>query len=330
MSTIPFQLSPSVRIGVLRGGPSPEYDISLKSGEHVLSHLRETHKPVDIFIGRDGAWHMHGVPRSPDRILKHVDVVFNALHGAYGEDGGVQEILEHHGVPYTGSDRFSSAMAMNKHFTKERVRAGGIKTPISVMVRNTENISSVARNIFSSFPHPLIVKPTSGGSSLGLYLVDSIADLTVALETIFAVYDSAVVEEYISGREVTCAVVDDFRGQEVYALPIIEIITSPESPLFDYHSKYIQEAREICPAHIPLDMKREIERQSAQIHSLLELSHYSRSDFIISPTRGMYFLEVNSLPGMTTSSLMPKSFEAVGVTMPEFIHHVLRLALNHK
>src|SRR4051812_28058000 len=110
MTTLPS----SLRIGVLRGGPSPEYDASLKTGGHVLKYLNETHKPLDIFISKDGTWHVQGIERKPERILKQVDVVWNALHGLYGEDGGVQEILNHHGVPYTGSDRMASAVAMNK------------------------------------------------------------------------------------------------------------------------------------------------------------------------------------------------------------------------
>lgn len=325
-------LSPSLRIGVLRGGPSPEYDNSLKSGAHVLKHLSETHRPIDIFISKDGAWHMHGVPRDPARILKHVDVVWNALHGAYGEDGKVQEILDRHGARYTGPARMPAALSMNKWITKEHAHKAGIQTPVYTIVRQSDPLRQIARQIFASVPQPLVVKPVAGGSSLGVYLTRNFRDLYVALETILAMHDAALVEQYIVGREATCGIIDDFRGHDTYALPVVEIITHPDRPFFDHHAKYSGmqsgETREMCPAHFDLDTKKEIERLAALIHRTLGLSHYSRSDFIVTPRRGVYFLEVNSLPGMTSESLLPKSLEAVGVSQREFIHHVLGLALN--
>ena len=133
-------LPSSLRIGVLRGGPSSEYDVSLQSGAHVLKHLSETHKPVDIFISRDGAWHVGGVEKSPERILKHMDVVFNALHGTFGEDSKVQDLLNSHDIPYTGSDKLPSAIAMNKWLTKERLKLVGIKTPVAVLIRADDSL----------------------------------------------------------------------------------------------------------------------------------------------------------------------------------------------
>ncbi len=323
-------LSPQLRVGVLRGGPSPEYEVSLKTGANVLSHVSRMCRPMDILISKDGQWHTDGIARSPERILNQVDVVWNALHGAYGEDGGVQEILDHHGVLYTGSDRLASAISMNKWMTKQRAAVIGIKTPLHAYVRQTENIKEKAIEIFNSIPHPLIVKPATGGSSVGLYFVQSFQEIVIALETILSAYESAIVEEYIMGREATCAVVDELRNQKTYALPVIEIIPPEGKRLFDYHAKYSGESREICPAHFETNIKMAIEDMSKRIHTALGLSHYSRSDFIVSPRRGVYFLEVNSLPGLTSESLLPKSLEAVGVTMPQFITHVINLALNER
>src|SRR3989344_4066493 len=320
-------LSPSLHIGVLRGGPSSEYDVSLKSGANVLRHLSETHRPLDIFISRDGKWHIAGVERSPERILQNVDVVFNALHGAYGEDGGVQEVLGYLGVPYTGSGRYESAIAMNKWMTKERATAAGIKTPIFAIVRETDNLAEKAKEIFSSMPHPLIVKPACGGSSLGLHKVDSFNELLTALESVLSEHGSAIVEEFIAGKEATCGVINNFRGQSIYSLPPIEIVPPPEK-LFDYESKYNGQSKEICPGNFSSSEKGEIERLSALVHKTLGLSHYSRSDFIVSPRRGIYFLEVNTLPGLTEHSLLPKSLKAVGVEVKEFLHHIIDLALH--
>lgn len=322
-------ISPSLRIGVIRGGPSVEYEVSLGTGGNILKHLSASHNPLDIFISRDGKWHIQGIERTPERILKHVDVVVNALHGTFGEDGGLQEILDSHGTRYTGSDKLSSAIAMNKWMTKERVEKAGIKTPLYFIVRQEDSISEKAKFIFNSIPHPMIVKPACSGSSFGLYKVNSFSELVSALEVILSEHGSAIVEEYIVGKEATCGVVDNFRGRDIYALPPIEIIP-PTGKLFDYESKYNGQSQEICPGNFSKEEKKEIEEISAKIHQILGLSHYSRSDFIISPKRGIYFLEVNTLPGLTNESLLPKSLNAVGVTMPEFLHHIIFLALNQK
>src|SRR3989344_7465307 len=212
MQTLPR----SLKIGVLRGGPSPEYDVSLQTGANVLRQLSETHNPIDIFISKDGKWHIQGIERSPERILKNVDVIFNAMHGEYGEDGQVQAGLDLYAVPYTGSGRYESAIAMNKWLTKEKLKSAGIKTPVSYLVRQTDSISAKAKEIFSSLPHPLIVKPACGGPSVGLQKVDSYSEFLSALESVLSEHGSAIVEEYIVGREVTCGVVDGLRGQETY------------------------------------------------------------------------------------------------------------------
>ncbi len=321
-------LSRSLHIGVIRGGPSSEYEVSLQTGGNVLKTLSETHSPVDIFISRDGKWHINGVERSPERILKNIDVVFNALHGEYGEDGGVQEILVHHGVPFTGSERYPSAIAMNKWMTKERAKAIGIKTPLAMLVRREDSINEKAREIWSAMPHPFIVKPTCGGSSIGVYIANTFKELVSSLEKVLEIHGSAVVEEYITGKEATCGVIDNFREQKLYALPVVEIIPPKKSKFFDNESKYNGQSREVCPGNFSAEEKTEMEKISKEIHEVLGLRHYSRSDFIVSPRRGIYFLEVNTLPGLTKESLLPKSLQAVGVSFIDFIHHVLGLALN--
>jgi D-alanine-D-alanine ligase len=320
-------LPSSLRIGVLRGGPSPEYDVSLKTGGNILNILSKTHKPADIFISQDGIWHINGIERSPDRILKSLDVVWNGLHGTYGEDGGVQELLDSMGTRYTGSERFPSAISMNKWLTKEKLKSHGIKTPLAFIVRREDNLTEKVKEIFGSFSFPIMVKPACGGSSIGVYIARNLTDLVSSIEATLENHGSALIEEYISGREATCGVVSNFRGQDIYALPIVEIKSS--NNFFDNDSKYNGKSEEICPGNFSLSEKREIENISKTIHDKLGLRHYSRSDFIVSPRRGIYFLEVNSLPGMTNESLMPKSLEAVGISTKEFVHHILNLALQN-
>ncbi len=306
-------ISPSVRIGVLRGGPSSEYDISLKTGANVLKHLSETHRPIDIFISKDGKWHMNGLERHPERILKNVDVVFNALHGTYGEDGGVQKILDSHGIPHTSSDGYASATAMNKWITKERAILAGIKTPVAMLVRRTDSLEKRAKEVFDSIPHPLVIKPASGGSAVAFYVAQSFSELLTALENVLSFADSAVVEEYILGKSASCSVINDFRGQSTYALSPAEIIS-----LDDVH----------CPGNFTENEKKEIEKVAQLIHTKLGLKHYSDSGFIVSPRRGVYLLEVNTTPRLHDKSFLPESLKAVGVEAKEFLHHLLHLAVH--
>jgi D-alanine-D-alanine ligase len=325
MQTLPK----SLHIGVIRGGPSAEYDVSLQSGAHVLEHFGSSHKPIDILITKDGKWHMNGIERAPERVFKHVDVIFNALHGEYGEDGKIQDLLDRHGVIYTGSLKYPSALSMNKVVTKEHVKALGVKTPLYVAIRRSDKIVEKAKEATSTIPYPLIVKPANSGSSLGLHRANSFSQLLTALENVLSEYDTALVEECIVGREASCGVIDDFRKQDIYSLPVVEIIP-PVGKQFDYDSKYSGESQEIVPSTFSDIDKKELERLSALIHKGLGLRHYSRSDFIVSPRRGIYFLEVNTLPGMTKKSIFPKSLEAVGIKMKDFLHHVVGLALAKK
>lgn len=323
------------RVGVLRGGPSSEYDVSLLTGANVLRSLAKNHDdkyaPLDIFIDREGIWHVHGSPKRPEDILHHVDVIWNGLHGSFGEDGKVQRFLEIHSIPFTGSGSVGSAMGMNKSMTKKILTDHGIKTPYWKEFSSeaiNENMDKIVAELFSSFLLPAVVKPNTSGSSMGVTIVTKYADLKDALNKAATHSPSVLVEEYIKGDESTCGVIDDFRGEEIYALPPIEI--RPSTGFFDYDAKYSGKSREIIPANFSFKIKEGITALAKKIHSIFGLKHYSRTDFIIHPRRGIYVLEVNTLPGLTEESLIPKSLDAVGSNMGEFVEHVLTLALNRK
>jgi D-alanine-D-alanine ligase len=320
-------------VGVLRGGPSSEYEVSLKSGAAVLEALeREKYDPRDIFISRDGQWHLHGVTVHPEKALAGVDVAFNAMHGHYGEDGQVQRTLDALGVPYTGSDAFSSALAFNKHRTKEVAKKVGVKVVHGMVVEKPAeraDLEAVAFDIFRTFPHPAIVKPVIGGSSVGTTVADNFHALAWALEQAFEVSDRALVEEYIQGREATVGVIDDFRGEATYALLPVEIVPAPHHSFFSYEAKYGGDTIERCPGNFTRDEKDELMRIAKLVHENLNLSHYSRSDFIVS-RRGIYFLEVNTLPGLTNESLLPKALHAVGSSLTYFLDHIITLAHTGK
>ncbi|MBI1999039.1 MAG: D-alanine--D-alanine ligase [Parcubacteria group bacterium] len=318
------------RVGVIRGGLSDEYEVSLKTGAAVLRNMPERCLPVDILIDRAGVWHLRGLPRSPGRIADEVDVIFNALHGYYGEDGAVQRILDNLGIPYTGSGALASELGMGKARAKEVFLAHGIKTPRFSVVRRGDDVSVEANRLFRSFAQPSVVKPDDGGSSLGVHIVRDYPSLAHALEETLRMSRAALVEEYITGREATCGVLDRFRGEAQYALPPIEIIPPPSYGFFDYDAKYTGVTQELCPSpYFTPDEKREIMRSAIAAHRALGLRHYSRSDFIVSP-RGIYILEVNTLPGLTEESLFPKACKAVGCSFPRLIDHLLTLAMSEK
>ncbi len=302
--------------------------MSLKTGKSVLDNLPEHYQALDILVDKDGTWYVSGLKTDPLKISKQVDVIFNALHGTYGEDGIVQRILEQLSIPYTGSTALASAVGMNKLLSKKIYKDHNIKTPIHTTVSKKENISEQAIKIFKTFPMPAVVKPVSGGSSVGTCIAKNIKELEEGIIEALKYSDIALIEEFISGKEATCGVVDNFRNEDSYALVPIEIRKPTDAPFFDYQAKYGGQSQEICPGNFTPEEKKLIEHMSKQVHEALGLRHYSRSDFIIHPKRGIYILETNTLPGLTAESLLPKSLKAIGCSLPDFLDHLLKLALE--
>lgn len=316
-------------VAVLRGGPSSEHDVSLKSGHAIISSLPEEHYSVrDIYIDKAGVWHDRGVPISPERVLSQIDTAFIALHGEYGEDGTVQRLLEMHGVPYTGSNSFASGVAMHKVLTKERARELGLLTPKYYFIDEEADGAEAAATIVRTFHQPVIVKPATLGSSVGISIVGGYAPLYAAI-TALKKHGGVLVEEVIAGREATVGVVEGMRAEKLYTLPPVEIIPPEDASFFDHENKYNGRSTEIVPGRFSRVETAELMRQAAHMHDALGLRHYSRSDFILSP-KGIYFLETNSLPGLTTESLLPKALASVGISLPEFASHVLSLSLHRK
>ncbi len=317
------------RVAVLRGGPSEEYDVSIATGAGVLSAIdTDRYQPLDVVITKSGEWLLGGRVRTPQDIACSVDVVFLALHGAYGEDGTVQRLLDTLGVPYTGSGAFPSAIALNKAMTKDRLRDSGINMARHMLVNSDacSNIDGMAQSINELFGPRYVVKPVSSGSSIGTIIADNPHMLAAALRKSLGQYEQVLVEEFIAGKEATCGVLNNFRNQSIYALPVVEIIPPQKAGFFNYEVKYNGETQEICPGRFSHAEKEEIERLAKMVHETLELSQYSRSDFIIRDD-GVYFLEINTLPGLTPESLIPKALGAVGCSYQEFVHHLIDDAL---
>jgi D-alanine-D-alanine ligase len=316
------------RVGVLRGGPSPEYDVSLKTGQSVLTSLpAEKYEIKDVLIDKGGVWHLRGRAMEHARVLDQVDVVFNALHGAYGEDGTVQRFLDTHGMKYTGSNALGSAIAMNKVLAKNQMKNAPFRCP-QHRVFDERIVEEDIYELFRSFPQPCIVKPLSGGSSVATTLAGSYTELKHAIADVLMESEYVLVEEYIRGREATVAVADGFRYEAVYAFPPIEIAHGTDG-IFDYEKKYELETRELCPAPFERGLTDALLESAKHIHTVLGLRDYSRSDFILARD-GIYFLEVNTLPGLTPTSLVPKAVDAVGATLPQFLEHLIERAVRRK
>ncbi len=313
-------------VGVLRGGPSREHEVWLKSGAAILANLPEdTFATRDIYIDRQGQWHDRGKVTTPERVLRQLDAVLIGLHGEYGEDGEVQKLLERFGVPYAGSDSFASYLAMHKLMAKLHVRDVGVLTPEFRHVERVEDSETAALEVTRAFHQPVVVKPIGWGSSVGISIVGGYAPVLSAIQKLFATGAASVlVEEYVRGREATVGVVEGLRDEALYTLPTVEIIPS-SGDFFSYEAKYSGGTREVCPGNFSRVDTEELQRLARLAHRTLGLRDYSRSDFIVAP-KGIYYLETNTLPGLTSESLMPKSLASVGVSLPDFFSHLVNLA----
>lgn len=320
------------RVGVLRGGPSPEYEVSLGTGQAILANMPEEYEPLDIFISKEGVWHTSGAEKNPYDILKTVDVVVNAMHGAFGEDGRVQRFLENFGIPYTGSDALASALGMNKILAKQIFERQGLKTPHHILVEqnaNGEVTKQMVELINESLPFPIIVKPINSGSSLGISLVERKQNIESALRKAFLHSPRLLVEEFIAGKEATCGLIEGFRGKNVYTLLPVEVKLDKKEIFYDYDSKYKNlEIKHAIPGNFSEVEKNQIEAATALAHRALGLRHYSRADFIVHPKRGLFILEVNTLPELTHRSSFVRSLEALGGSLKEFLSHLIPKALG--
>ena len=320
-----------IKVGILRGGPSSEYEVSLKTGEAVLKTLQQSqgkYEPIDVLIDKSGIWHLGGMAVEPHKALRAVDVVFNAMHGEYGEDGTVQKILATYNVPYTGSGVFASATAMHKRLARDIFEISGIKIPSAISVKAREDVPAKAAEAVRKSALPLIIKPASRGSSVGVSVASSIYETIEAIHNAFKYDDEVLAEKMIDGREATCAILENFRGNTYYALPVVEIIPPARKRVFDYESKYDGTTQEICPARFSPEISENIKKAVVAAHQSLGCRHYSRSDFMVDKNGKVYMLELNTLPGLTEESLYPKAASAAGLEFPQLLDHLLALALK--
>lgn len=320
------------RVGVLMGGPSSEHDISLLSAANIMRALKARYTSVPIFISQNGVW-LYGENRewvSPHEALGRVDVIFNALHGEFGEDGTVQQILNSHGVPYTGSGALSSAFAMNKEKSHELFSRAGLRVPRSIVLGPK---SLDTRSVLALSAPPWIIKPRSRGSSVGVSKVMTREALLNAFQKALAYDGHIIAQEYIPGREVTVGVLERQDGSHEALMPV-EIIVPNEAHFFDTSVKYNAAAYATCPAEFYGAMLAYLRETAVRAHEALGLGQYSRVDMIIKPSSAtrrapeIYVLEANSLPELSRQSLFLKALERQGIGTADFAHHAIELALR--
>ena len=317
-------------MGVLRGGTSSEYDLSLKTGAAMMAALpEEKYETRDIFIDKAGFWHLRGAPADPSRILAQIDVVLNGLHGGVGEDGTVQRILDRHGVAYAGPRARPASFSNNKFRTYEIVRQAGIAVPHSLVftVHNDMTTRDMARATFENFGPPYIVKPLHEGASLGVLLAHTIIELPEIIGEILDQFGAAIVQEFIHGEDARVGVIEGFRGQELYALPPAHMLRPEGKRFIDSAARREGSVQHVVPSNFSDSEKRSLEDAARLAHRSLGLSHYSRADFILSHGKP-YLLEVTGLPGLYAGAAFPQMLEAVGSSVPEFLEHAIALARN--
>lgn len=301
------------RVGVLMGGPSSERKISFKSGAAVCAALKQAGLaalPVDI--------------KTDDieenlALLKSVspDCAFLALHGRFGEDGQIQGLLERLKIPYTGSGVLASRLAMDKAASRQIFELHGLHVPRHIVIR--KGSVSAVRNLVNSLRFPLVIKPVSAGSSIGLSIVKKEAGLARALDLALEFDQRVIIEEYIEGREVTVGILDK------QALPVIEIV--PRKGFFDYRSKYIPGMTDYhIPAKLNDDIAGKIKKAALSAHKLLGCHACSRADMILSRDNLVFILELNTIPGLTSMSLLPRAAKRAGIDFMDLCLKLIKLA----
>ena len=298
------------RVAVLMGDFGGEREVSLKSGRAILKGLREAGHEAIPYEVTD--------PTLPGLEDMLPDVAFVALHGTFGEDGGVQQVLDGMAIPYTGSGAAASRLGMDKLASKRLFVRHGVPTADYFVIARGDDLCTIAQNA-EQFGYPLVCKPTCSGSSLGISIVREPAQLQDAVSCARAVGDEVLVERYVSGREFTGGVLD---GE---ALPLVELVVGRE--FFDYEAKYHDEStRYITPVALLPTLYRRASDATVRAYEALGCRHMARVDLLYGFDGGLYVLEVNTIPGFTPRSLMPMAAAQAGMPFAQLCDHLVRLA----
>lgn len=306
-------MNKKIKLAVLMGGISSEHEVSIMSGKEIIKNLdRKKYLVKPLLIDKRG--------RGIERIIKiKPDVALIALHGKGGEDGCIQGFLESIRVSYTGSGIAASAIGMDKIIFRDLMKSEKIKIPDYKIVMKNDKIEKLP------FDPPYFVKPYDGGSSVGVSFVKSKKDLLKSLKVAFKYSDKVIIDRYIKGLEVNCGVLGN---NEPLVLPVIEIHPLAGS-FFDYKSKYSKGgSEEIVPARIDKKIANKIQEISLKVYKAVGCRGYARVDFILENDKDPVVLEINTLPGMTSASLLPKEAKAAGISYPELLDKIIEYAIS--
>jgi D-alanine-D-alanine ligase len=344
-----------IKLGIIFGGRSGEHEVSLKSAKQVIDALcKECYIIYPIAITKKGDWLLEGeglkyldinlakaqkeggVEIDRDflseknenvfELLKKTDLILPILHGPYGEDGRLQGMLDMLSVPYVFSGTLASALAMNKQKTKIIAKKCGLKVAKEIIIEKNKKYK--LDKIIEKIIFPIVIKPIESGSSVGIDIVKNKQDLEKGIEKAFFYGEKVMLEEYIKGRELTVGVMGEKKPK---ALPVIEVVPKL-SVFFDYKAKYqVGGSQEICPANIPEEIRKKVQKNAIKIFKALDCRDLARADFIWeNKSNSIYFLEINTIPGMTSTSLAPQAAKAEGMNFSQFLDKLIASALKRK
>jgi len=306
------------KVIVLAGGRSTEREVSFKTSEEMYKNLDKNKYDVDIIAipaEASNEWVNKLIQANPD-------IVISALHGGAGEDGTVQGLLECLNIPYVGTKVAGSAIGMDKYLSKQIMRFNHIPVAGDIFINQKEDINNYKDDI-NILGFPLVVKPNKGGSSIGISIVNSFSELENAVNEVRKLNDDILIEKYICGREVTCGLLESKNAVEV--LTVLDI--SANSTFYDYKAKYEAEDTQIVFSTLPVFLQEMIQEIAKKVFKVLKCSGYGRVDMIVQEEQVMV-LEINTLPGMTSHSLIPKALQGQGISYGEFLDKLIEFELE--
>ncbi|HHD2754299.1 TPA: D-alanine--D-alanine ligase [Clostridium perfringens] len=298
-----------MKVGIIMGGISSEREVSLASGESIFNHIDKEKYEVSKII----------IDNKTDIIekVKDIDFALLALHGKFGEDGTVQAFLDIMDIPYSGCGALSSALCMDKNLSKKVLRDEGIRTAKWITVKSIEDIDYEK---IEEIGYPVFVKPNSGGSSVATFKIHKKEDIEEAVKEGLKYDEEVMIEKFVKGREITCPILNN----ELF--PILEIKAKTE--FYDYEQKYSANGAEHLPVTLEKSLYDEVKEMALKAFNALECEVYARVDMIVSEEGVPYLLEINTLPGMTATSLFPQSAEERGISYSQFIDSIIEISLK--
>jgi D-alanine-D-alanine ligase len=313
-------INKKIKIAVLAGGPSFEHEVSLSTARGVMKNLDPLKYSAQLInIDKKGKW-----PTNPLKIKKQFDLCFIAMHGEYGEDGTIQGLLEAYQIPYTCSGVLASSLGMDKWQAQKIFTLERFNVPLTYLI-DLKTSRQKINQIIKKLKLPVVIKPRHVGSSVGISIVKNKKSISLALKKAFQCDQEILIQKYIQGREVTCGVLDKGTLESAFSLIPTEIIPQKDE-FFNYRAKYTPGASlEITPPKLPNRIIKEIQKEALKAHQVIGCSGMSRTDFIFDGKK-LWILEINTIPGLTPTSLVPQEAQAMGISYSQMLDIIIEAA----